>query len=753
MPQDQQNAQAQISSDSVIGKAVSRIDGRMKLTGRAKYGVDYHFDGLVYGVGVASTVANGRVRRIDTAEAEKMPGVIKILHHGNFDPLYRPANQEEEQSRPGESRPPFEDDTVYYYGQFVALVVAQTFEQAQAAASQVHVDYESKPPIVRLEEAAQPVGEPQAKQARGDAEAAYQQAPVKLDATYVTPVETHNPMEMHATIAVWDKGKQKMTLYETSQGIVNHRNVASQVLGMPPESVQVISRFIGSGFGCKLFPWPHSWLAAVASHQLERPVKVSVPRSLMFTTVGHRPLIEQRVRLGATQDGKLLATINEVRQSTSFVDAYLEDCVDPVSMLYSCPAVKGVQHEIQLNTGTPTPMRGPGRTPSLFALESAMDELAIELNMDPIELRLKNYAEKDEGSDKPWSSKHLREAYQMGAERFGWKQRNPQVGSMRKGDEILGWGMATMTWPGHRQECEVNVRLLADGTARAACATQDIGTGTYTVFAEIVSDRTGIPLDRIQVVLGDTSLPPGPTSGGSFTTATVIPAIYQATNKAMEAVCKAAAKHEAFKGVDAKALTMTQGRVHQQDKPASSGLPFQEILQSQRLAALDGQGKSTSGEGGKKYSIHSFGAHFCEVAWDPEVFHLRVTRWLSVVDGGRIINAKTARNQILGAVVMGVGMGLFEETVYDTRTGHPINNNFADYMVPVNTDIPQLECVFLDYPDPVLNEYGARGIGEIGLTGCASALAMATYHATGVRVRKLPIQIEKLMAGAGRKTA
>jgi xanthine dehydrogenase YagR molybdenum-binding subunit len=740
-------------SDSVIGQPITRVDGRLKVTGGATYGVDYDFDGLVYGVGVASTIASGRIRRIDSSEAEKMPGVLKILHHGNFDRLYRPANQLEEQSRPGESRPPFEDENIYYYGQFVALVVAETFEQALAAASHVRVDYESKPPLVRLDQAPAPTGKPAAQQARGDAESAYQQAPVKLDVTYLTPVETHNPMEMHATIAVWNKASQRLALYETSQGIVNHRNVASQVLATPLESVEVISRFIGSGFGCKLFPWPHSWMAAVASRQLERPVKVSVPRSLMFTTVGHRPMIQQRVRLGAAQDGKLVATINEVHQGTSFVDPYLEDCVDPISMLYSCPNVKGEQHEVQLNVGTPTPMRGPGRTPALFALESAMDELAIKLNVDPLEIRLRNYAEKDEGSGKPWSSKHLREAYETGAERFGWKQRNPKVGSMRKGDEILGWGMATMTWPGHRQMAEVRVRLLADGTARASCATQDIGTGTYTIFAEVVSDRTGVPVDKVQVVLGDTSLPPGPTSGGSFTTASVIPAIYQASDKAVEAVIKAAARDQRFAGADTKTLKMTQGRIHKQDQSPSAGVPFHEILASQNLAGLDGQGRAIPGDDLKKFSIHSFGAHFCEVAWDPEIYRLRVSRWVSVVDGGRMINAKTARNQILGAVVMGIGMGLFEETIYDSRTGHPINNNFADYLVAVNTDVPDLECIFLDYPDPVLNEYGARGIGEIGLTGCASALAMATYHATGVRVRELPIRIEKLMAGVQKQTA
>ncbi|MCU1307110.1 MAG: Periplasmic aromatic aldehyde oxidoreductase, molybdenum binding subunit YagR [Acidobacteriaceae bacterium] len=744
-------------SSSVIGQPVTRIDGKLKVTGHAPYGTEHAIQNVAYGVAVASTIGNGRILSIDSAEAEKMPGVLAILHHGNVERLYRPAGSLEEMSRPGENRPPFEDEIVYYYGQFVALVVAETFEQAQDAASHVHVQYDAKRPLVRLDQAAIPNKPPDAQSSRGNAETAFQQAPVKLDATYVTPVETHNPMEMHGTIAVWEG--DRLILYETSQGVVNHHNVASQVLGMPLESIHIISPFVGSGFGDKLFPWPHSWLAAVGAKQVKRPVKVAVPRTLMFTTVGHRPNIRQRVRLGATQDGKLVATMNDVLQHTSMVHDYLENCVDATSMLYSCANLNAVQHNVALNVGTPTPMRGPGRTPALFALESAMDELAVKLNIDPLELRICNYAEKDESSGKPWSSKHLREAYQQGADRFGWSKRNPKVGSMKKGKEFLGWGMATCTWPCHQAGADVRVRLLADGTAQASCATQDIGTGTYTVFAEIVSDKTGLPVDKVKVVLGDSSLPPGPTSGGSAATASVIPAIAKATQDAIEAVLKAAAKSPQgpFHDVDLKTLKMSQGRVHTADKPPDSGVPFQEILASQKLVGLDGfartgrRHRSYPGDPGPeqqqdKYSIHSFGAHFCEISYDPEIVRLRVTRWLSVIDGGRMINQKTARNQILGAVVMGIGMGMLEETVYDARTGHPINNNFADYMVAVNADVPEIDVVFLDYPDTIINEYGARGIGEIGLTGCASALTSATYHATGVRVRELPIRIEKLLA-------
>jgi xanthine dehydrogenase YagR molybdenum-binding subunit len=734
-------------ASTLIGTEITRIDARLKVTGGARYGVDYKLENMAWGVGVPSTVGAAKIVSIDSKEAEKMPGVLTVLHHWNTEKLFRAANSFEQSSRPGESRPPFEDDQVYYYGQFVALVVADTFERAQAAAARVVVKYDVRTPDISTDELT-PKDPPAVKDKRGNVSAALPSAPVQLDVTYVTPVETHNPMEMHATIASWEKGK--LLLYETSQGVVNHRNVASEMLNVPRESVEVISRFIGSGFGSKLFPWPHSWMAALASQRLGQPVKVSVPRSLMFTTVGHRPLTRQHIRLGADESGKLMAFHHEIFQPTSMVDDYVENCAEATSMLYSCPNVLAVQHIIHKNIGTPTPMRGPGRTPSLFAIESAMDELAEKLHLDPIEVRLKNYAESDEGSQRPWSSKHLREAYQVGAEKFGWSKRDPKVGSMTSGNEIIGMGMATCTWPATRHNAEVRVSLLADGTARAVCATQDVGTGTYTVFAAVVADRTGIPLTKISVRLGETSLPPGPTSGGSSATATVLPAIAEATDQAVHSLLQVAAltAGSPFEKTDPKTLKLSSGKVHAQDKSPESGVPFADILKLRKLAVLDGQARTEAPPEAKKFSMHSFGAHFCEVAYDPGIARLRVSRWLTVIDGGRMINLKTARNQILGSVVMGIGMAMLEETVYDPRNGKPINNNYADYLVAVNADIPDMDCVFLDYPDTKLNEYGARGIGEIGLTGCASAITQAVYHATGVRVRELPIRIETLMQRA-----
>jgi len=742
------------SANSIIGASVTRIDGPLKVSGGAHYAADHFFDNLAVGVPVASTVGNGRIVHIDTSIAERMPGVVAILHHGNTQQLFRPAGSFEPLSRAGEVRPPFEDDRVYYYGQYVTLVVANTLAQAQDAAFHVRVDYDAKPSIVDLAAAPPPEGAPHVHYTRGDAASAYDSAPVKVDQTYTIPVETHNPMEMHATLARWDG--DKLILYESSQGVVNHQHVVSEMLGIPVDNVQVLSPYIGSGFGGKLFPWPQSLMAALAAKRVNRPVRIMVPRSLMFTTVGHRPLTQQRMRIGAAEDGKLLSLQHDVLQPTSLVDTYVEQCTGVTAMLYSCPSVSANQSLVPMNIGTPTPMRGPGIVPGLFPLESAMDELAIRLNLDPLALRLKNYTEEDPSfiPARPFSGKHLRECYEVGAARFGWRQRTPQPGSMKRGGEILGWGMATATWHAGRGSATVRVRLNADGTARASCATQDIGTGTYTVFAQIVSQKTGIPVDKIHVVLGDTSLPDGPTSGGSTVTATVVPAVDQATQGAVDRVIAAARKmpgspfQRVSAGDDPPALKMTAGRIHAADASPESGIPFQDVLVHHRLAALEAESRTAPDPAtAHEFSAHSFGAQFVEVAWDPGIARLRVNRALTVIDAGRIINHRTGRNQILGAVVMGVGMALFEETIYDPRNAKPLNNNFADYLVATNADIPDLDCIFVEYPDLHLNDYGARGIGEIGLAGVAPALTMAVWHATGVRVRRLPVRIEDLMAG------
>jgi xanthine dehydrogenase YagR molybdenum-binding subunit len=500
-----------------------------------------------------------------------------------------------------------------------------------------------------------------------------------------------------------------------------------------------------------LFPWPHSLLAAASSRNLNRPVKLVVSRQMMFQNVGHRPRTQQRVRLSATAEGKLTSLQHDYLNHTSILDDYKENCGEATPYLYGTPNLRVTSGLVRRNIGTPTSMRGPGAVPGLFATESAMDELAIRLKMDPVELRLLNEPEKDESNDLPFSSRHLTECLALGARKFGWSQRTPQVASMKKDGLTLGWGVASCSWIAERVDAEATVDLRSDGTARISCGTQDIGTGTYTILAQIVGEKTGLPLDKIEVVLGDTALPPGPISGGSWATASVIPAVSQAAQNAMQIVLAAATRGEkaAFPGEKTGALNFSDGRVHLKGKGPETGVVFQDILKQGNINAASGKGRSTGTFGNpapRKYSMHSFGAHFAEVTWQPEIARLRVNRVVTVIDAGRIMNSRPARNQIEGSVVMGVGMSFFEETTYDQRNGAPINSNLADYIVAAHADAPEIDVTFLDYPDMALNEFGARGIGEIGHAGIAAALASAVYHATGVRVRELPVRIEDLLA-------
>ncbi|HVV42813.1 MAG TPA: xanthine dehydrogenase family protein molybdopterin-binding subunit [Nitrobacter sp.] len=730
-------------ANPILGSSVNRIDGPKKVSGRAVYTSDHDFPGLLYAVPVPSTVAGGTITSLDTSAAEAMTGVRAILHHGNIGKLYRVTDPA--RARVDEKRPPFADDEIRYYGQYVAAVVADTFEQATAAARAVKVTYAARSFNVSpsLES-----NELRVESQRGDVDGAFSDAPVKLDETYVTPAETHVAMELHATVAVHEGGA--FTLYETTQAVVNHQHVAAEMLGEPKENVRVISRFLGSGFGSKLWPWPHCFIAAMAAKQLGRPVKLVLSRKMNFMAAGHRPLTQQRMRLAATTDGKLVSLSQDYLTHTSLLDDYKENCGEATPFMYSTPNLRVRSALVRRNVGTPTSMRGPGAIPGLFALESAMDELAIKLNMDPVQLRLQNEPKVDESTGLPFSSRHLTECLTEGAKRFGWNHRNAGIGAMTRDGMTLGWGVAGCSWIALRFPTEATVELRADGTVRAVCATQDIGTGTYTVIAQLISDVTGLPLDRIEVVLGDTDLPPGPISGGSATTASVINAMRQAVRQAMEAVLTLAAKapNSPLLHRDPKSLAFVNGAIRA-GADDTAPLPFQRVIEMAGGASVSGQGKS---EGGfddplkKKYSLHSFGAHFAEVTWQPEIARLRVSRIVTVMDGGRVINQKTARNQIEGSLVMGVGMALFEETLYDQRNGAPINSNFADYVVATHADTPQMDVTFLDHPDLVFNEIGARGLGEIGLAGIAAAITGAIHHATGIRIRRLPARIEDLIS-------
>jgi xanthine dehydrogenase YagR molybdenum-binding subunit len=738
---------------SVVGRPMPRVDGPLKVSGTATYTSDHNFPGMLYAVPVPSTIAKGRIATLDTSAAEKMPGVKAVFHRENIGRFFRVPPNPDFSIVIDERRPPLEDDIIRYYGQYVALVVAESFQEAQAAADAVEVTYQEETPDV--ESKLTPQGEPKVGSNRGDASPAFAAAPVKIDETYVTPVETHNPIELHATVALWDG--TSFTLYESIQSIKNQQLAMSAMLGVPPENVRVISKFLGSGFGGKLWPWTHCVLAAAAARNLNRPVKLVVGRKMMFQTVGHRPITQQRIRLGATTNGKLTSTQHDSLNHTSILDDYDEGCAEATPHLYRCPNLRVTSGLVRRNVGTPTAMRGPGAVPGLFALESAMDELAIKLNIDPVELRLRNDTQIDEDLNLPFTSRHLKECLTVGAEKFGWHQRNPTVGSMRKDELILGWGIAAATWIANRLDCEATIDLKADGSVRVACGTQDIGTGTYTMLAQITGEALGVDPDKIEVVLGDSALPTGPLSGGSMVTASLVPAILEAAKKATEKLQFLATTTSPFSGQSPDNLLYSNSRIHRKDQSPSDGVHYTEILQSANINSVSGSGRSQGdftdllGLTKPKLSSHSFGVQFVEVTWQPEIARLRVSRVLTVIDAGRIINPRTGRNQIEGAVVMGIGMALFEHTIYDDQHhGAPINSNLADYVVTTNADAPNIDVIFLDYPDTHLNAYGARGIGEIGLAGVAPAIASAVYHATGVRVRELPIRIEDLLGSTVR---
>ena len=732
---------------SIIGTATPRIDGPLKTTGVAEYTADFHFERMVHAVPVIASIASGRITRLDTAAAEKMPGVLLVLHYGNIGPLYRTVPGDDNATN-SEVRSAFEDEIVRHWGQYVAVAVAETLEQATAAAAAVNVEYEKQAANLRVS-LDDFKGEPKTVSGRGDFDEAFDSAPVKIDATYITPIETHNPIELHASVVVWEG--EHVTMYETSQGVVNHRAVMAQVLGLPLENVRVVTRFLGSGFGGKLFPWPHAAMAAVAARKLDRPVKLSLTRRMMFSSVGYRPRTEQHIQLGATKEGKLLALRHHFVNVTSQLDDFEEGCGEATPYLYSVANLEVTGGMVRRHVGAPMYMRGPGAVPGLFALEAGMNELADELKMDPLQLRLMNEAEKDESNkDIPFSSRHLRECYEVGAKKFGWEKRIDGIGSMRRDGKILGWGLAGASWVALRLPCTASVEFCANGRLCVRCGTQDIGTGTYTIFAQVLHEKTGVPMDRIEVILGDSSLPDGPMSGGSMVTGSVLNAIAAGAENAIKRLQQVAVATSGSPYHEAKLETIgfTDGRVHKKDQPAEYGTHFGDILQMAKLNGVSAEGKtqpSWEDPKAKGFSLHSYGAQFVEVEWEPEIARLRVSRVVTVIDAGRIINPKAAANQISGAVVMGIGMGLLEETVYDQRTGQPINGSMADYLMATCADSPEIDVTFLNYPDPVMGEYGARGVGEIGLAGVAPAITAAVYHATGVRVRELPVRIEHLL--------
>ncbi|MGN6370291.1 MAG: xanthine dehydrogenase family protein molybdopterin-binding subunit [Phycisphaerae bacterium] len=742
------------NADSIIGQPMDRTDGRLKVTGGATYTADNSMAGVAHGVIVSATVAKGRIRHIDATRAEAAPGVVKVITHRNAMKLTQPKIDFNGGGYPAEMQMPLADDSVVYAGQAVALVVGETIEQARHAAALIAVDYEAERPVLDRKAAEkdatypeQSFGEP-LQVRRGDVEAALANAAAKIDGTYITPIETHNPMELSATVALWSG--DELIVYDATQWVMGTQATLAEAFGMPREKVRVICPFVGGGFGCKGFQWPHTFIAAVAAKMVNRPVKIYLARRQMFTNTGHRPRTEQQITLAADAEGKLTAIRHKVTSDTSFVADFVEACaLATSSFLYACPNVDLPQKVLRLNLPTPTPMRAPGECPGSFALECAMDELAYALKMDPVQLRIINHADTDPKTGLPYSSKHLKECYEIAAQQFGWAKRSAAPRSMRGADgRLIGWGMATATYPGYMFPASARVRLLPDGRAVVASATHDLGTGAWTIFTQVAAAALGLPVEKVKFQLGDSRLPPAPVAGGSNSTASVSEAILKAAEKLRARLRKIALvdANSPLKGVPADRVVFQDGRLVDRDDPAR-GHSLAELILRAQPADLEAVASNGAGEEQKKYSFHSFGCHFVEVMIDEPIGRCRVTRVFSAIDNGRVINHKTARSQVIGGVTMGLGMALMEATEYGAD-GRPINDNLADYAVCVNADVPQIGVHLLDKPDPHINALGCRGIGEIAIVGVAAAVANAIFHATGKRLRELPITSDKLMATA-----
>lgn len=695
-----------------IGKPLPRIDGRAKVTGAARYAAEFNLIGQAYAVIVNATAGLGRVTNIDSAKVEKMPGVIAVITHRNAPRL--PYNPHKGSIDPavGERLHVLQDDQVRFYGQPIAVVVAETLDHAERAANALRVSYSAKRPVVdpsgpaaktvAPEAGLRPDSHLPADKARGDAGAVFAKAPVTVDAHYDIARENHNPMEPHATVAVWDG--DKLTLWSKSQYVVNEQAEIAAIFGIPSENVQVNCPFVGGAFGTSLRTWPHVTLAAIAARHANRPVKLVLTRKQMFFTTGHRPRTLQRVALGANNDGKLTSLIQEGVGETSRYEEFMEALMPVSSFLYSCPNVRTKYRLAPLDTGTPTYMRGPGEATGIYALECAIDELSYKLGVDPIELRRINEPEIDEGEGKPFSSRSLMKCYDLAAQRFGWSKRSPEPRSMRDGRLLIGMGAASASYPAYHAPSDARARLLADGSAEIEVSTSDMGPGTYTSMTQVAAETLGLPVEKVAFRLGQSDFPVAPSHGGSWTMASV--------GSAIRAACLAVI--EDAKKTDAR--------------------PIEAVASSQR-----------DPEVARKYSMHAFGAVFAEVAVDPDVGTIRVRRALGAYGAGRIINPRLAASQCTGGMIGGIGMALMERTVLDPRDGRPVNAHMADYLMPVNLDIPDLEAHFVEEHDPHVNPLGVKGLGEIALVGMAPAIANAVFHATGKRVRNLPIRIEDVL--------
>jgi xanthine dehydrogenase YagR molybdenum-binding subunit len=722
-----------------IGEPLTRVDGRLKVTGGAKYSAEFAANGIAYGVIVQSTIPCGRIRDIDTSEAERLPGVITVMTPRNTAKLSSPENR----------LSLLQDDAVNYNRQPVAIAIAESLHAAQSAADIVRVSYETAP--AKLDFFA---GFPKSytfshnnepgDMSWGDVDAGLDAAAIKIDQTYTTPIEHHNPMEPHATFAEWD-GDQ-LTVHDATQSVFGVRQTLSRVFGLPEGNVRVLAPFIGGGFGCKGQVWSHVVLAAMAARHVKRPVKIVLDRPQMFGPIGARPRTHQHITVGATNEGKLTAIRHEVHTNTSVLEDYLESSAFPTRVMYACENISTTSRIVPMNLGTPTYMRAPGVATGTYALEVAMDELAYSLKMDPLELRLRNYTDVDPHTKKPFTEKSLRQCYSRAAERFGWSRRTQEPRSMKNGSQLVGWGMATETYPANRNAASAFVRLLPNGRVLVGSGSEEIGNGMYTIMTQVTADVLDLPVEIIDAQAGDSALPQAPVAAGSMSTASVMPAVKAAATEARRLLIEMARADSSSPGysVAPDDIDFRRGRIIRKSTP-DRGEHFSALLARRGGQPLEGAAQVRPGEELSKFAHHSFGAVFAEVNVDADLGVIRVPRVVAVFDVGKLINERTAMNQFIGGIVWGVSLALHEDTYVDSATGRIANANLAEYRVPVNADIGEIDVSAIDTPDTNFNSVGARGIGEIGITGTGAAVANAVFHATGRRLRDLPITLDKLL--------
>jgi len=744
-----------------LGEKRERGDGVVKVTGQAKYAVEYQPENVAYGVVIQSTVASGRIIRMETEKARQAPGVLAVYTHLNSLKINKPTGIADGGAAQS-TYTPIQDDRIIHNGQNIGLVVAETFEQATWAASLVETEYETEPALIYPDD---PRAERKENSSTnidlGDAHQAMAQAEVRINARYATPREYNTPMEPHACIASWQD--DRMTVWEPSQWVMGAQKEIAEWLGIAVSQVRIISPYVGGGFGSKPVPYTHVALACVASRALGRPIKVSLTRPQTFTGLGGRPATIQNLEMGASRDGKILAIIHDGLSDTSMIDTFAEGTNKATGRLYAVPNVYSRHYVAAINTVTPGWMRAPGENPSTYGLEVAMDEMAYELGIDPLAFRLRNWADHDYQLNAPWSTRRLKEAYAAAAEAFGWDKRSMAPRSMREGRELIGWGMATATYPVSRSPAEAKLIFHSDGSLVVQSAGADIGTGTYTILAQTAAEVLQIPSRQIRVELGDTDLPRAGVAGGSQLAGNLTAAVHKTAEAMREKLFTLATESPGSPlfQVEREQLVLRDGavRVKSQPERAVSYDKLVKLNDSLTLSVLSGTFSPDESEEDRDqavhsmskmtrpeaFSAHSWGAQFVEVRVDEDFGTVRVKRLVSAFDSGRLYNPQLARSQWIGGMVMGLGQALLEGGVIDPRNARVINNNLADYLIAVNADVPEIVAIDVGEPDYHATLMGGKAVGELGIVGMAAAISNAVYHATGKRVRDLPLSLNKLI--------